>query len=568
MDVNSVFQKATAGLLDIPADWMSATATRPLVAEDNAQVWLRYHGDKYGLKKDSGPYDWLSFIAKLGNAFEAEAIERMFADAIRVCPTSTQVRQPQYFYQALEMMAAGVPVMTQVPLWYAPERIYGTVDIMVRKSHLIKVLPHLAAALGSDTPDYYIVIDCKFASDLEKSERKLDFAMNAAQVRLYTYMLGQIQGLMPPVTYLITKDNPYRPVPVKVTSQLGRPLDGDLAAMRDVFAQIKVHGGSYVPWKDRIVAPNYHNKKDQPWIGAKKIIARDLHPGGHMSQLHYCGKHACAHLGDNGFNSLEDLLQVEPSDIPLEDIPWMRDREVPLMRALLQANRTGVPVLPLATALPPWPKFNFYVDYEFFSSVRADFKKQWPKLEGCEMIFMVGVGFIYQGQWVFKHFTAEAETQEAELKMMLEFLAYLKQITGGQHLNPKATVLKHWTHAERSQTRGMCDRHALPENHPLRRLPWFDLHEAFAYSAGAALPGAWRFGLKPTCQALAKLDPQYDPHWPADLKDGLTAQVMGWAAYQQENPFSSLEMQLITQYLPCDCNGLYQVDRWMINNHR
>ena len=79
----------------------------------------------------------------------------------------------------------------------------------------------------------------------------------------------------------------------------------------------------------------------------------------------------------------------------------------------------------------------------------------------------------------------------------------------------------------------------------------------------AAIPGAWKFGLKDIAKSLGKLYPEYDPKWPGNLDAGLRAMVMGWKAYETNKPLETQEMSIITEYLEADCKALWNVLKWL-----
>jgi len=83
---------ATAGLQQVPFEWMSATQVRSLIFEDPCTVWLRYHGEKHGFQPDTSPYEFLDFISKKGRQFEEKWITEVAPDAVRVCQEAYDVR--------------------------------------------------------------------------------------------------------------------------------------------------------------------------------------------------------------------------------------------------------------------------------------------------------------------------------------------------------------------------------------------------------------------------------------------------------------------------------------------
>ena len=56
------------------------------------------------------------------------------------------------------------------------------------------------------------MLDLKFTTKLEENKKAKDLANYAAQVRLYTFMLGQLHGFMPRQAYLFTCDRVADPL--------------------------------------------------------------------------------------------------------------------------------------------------------------------------------------------------------------------------------------------------------------------------------------------------------------------------------------------------------------------
>jgi uncharacterized protein len=331
--------------------------------------------------------------------------------------------------------------------------------------------------------------------------------------------------------------------------------------MRDHFVEIKVNGAGYVPWQDEIVASNL-DRHDDRWCMAKEIIAREKVPGGDPSLLYHIGTKAKPRLDSLGYSSLADLLGEESGDIPFEEVKGIGEKRASRMRAILKANRSGAVVLPPSDKIPPRKPFEFYVDFEYFTNVNVDFETQWPTLEGCEMVFMIGVGWADRGRWRFRSFAAKRESQDQELTIFEEFIDFLKIEAGEAALDESRAALYHWTGAEVWQTRRVADRHTLSPDHPIRSLPWFDVQKVFL-NGPAAVPRAWNYGLKAVAKALGDLDPAFGTEWPTDLDVGLQAMVMGWRAYETGDPMNSEEMRLLRQYLGADCKALWQVLRWL-----
>ncbi|MCH7927502.1 MAG: ribonuclease H-like domain-containing protein, partial [Candidatus Dadabacteria bacterium] len=316
------------------------------------------------------------------------------------------------------------------------------------------------------------------------------------------------------------------------------------------------------PWKDDFVFSNITNEKDSPWHDAKKDIAKNRIPGGDTALLYKIGLDKKSQLAELGYPNYESIINAKSASLPLEKCKGIGPKIASQLRAILSANQKGIPSEVSPEDVPSRQDFEFYIDYEFFTNLNVNFETQWPDLEGCEMIFMIGVGWEENEQWNFKTFTAAKEDQQEELEMIEEFLEFLENKTENKLTEDNVSVLYHWSSAEVWQTRKVIERHSIDKNSPIHSLPWYDLLNVFN-NGPASVPGAWGFGLKEVAKSLGKLYPQYNPEWPGDLDAGLTAMVMGWKAYENKKPLETIEMSNIKEYLEADCKALWNVLKWL-----
>lgn len=537
---------------------MAATAVRSLILQDPAQIWLEHHGREYGFEPSQNPYDLLDYLAEQSARLEQKWIGEVAPGAIRVCQHGWEVRSFDQVRRTFQLMLAGVPVIAQPALWWAPERIYGIPDFLVHSTWLQQAFPGLQEI--DPTIPHYLVLDLKFTSLLRAQRNEI--ATHSAQVRLYSYMLGSLQGFMPQQGYLVTRDRIADPLVVTIHSNLSGPLDHDLAQMRDRYAEIITHGARYRPWRDAIVAVNVNNT-DSRWQKAKEAIAWNLLPGGDPGVLPYISLTQKQQLAELGYPTLESMLAVDPASIPLEQCKNLGPTVSQRIRAIIRANQLDSPVPPPPHLVPRRHEYEFFVDLEYLSNLHVDMEANWPNLLGQEMIFMIGVGWEEDGCWRFESFTAEQETALHELDILRQFIQFLDRQTDGAYLDPGKTALYHWSNAEMWQSRNAANRHDLPQQHPLRHLPWFDLEQQVALEAPIGVPGAWNYRLKTLARALGQIDPALDPVWPGNLDQGQQAMVMGWRAYESAHPLQSAEIQLLREYLEADCRAVWKILTWM-----
>jgi len=410
---------------------------------------------------------------------------------------------------------------------------------------------------AATTTDHYVVFDIKFTTELDSPGKRLDFTNYAAQVRIYSYIVGQLQRVMARSAWLVCRDRITSPLEVSIHSTVGAPLDSDLRALRDRHLDIKLNGASYLPWVHKQVEVNLSNGKDAPWRSAKVEIARNKVPGGDPCLVYEIGRRQKEDLAKRGFGSLSSLLKTDPAKIPFESIHGLGPAKSPRIRAVLQANRSKQVAPASVSRIPERKPFEFYIDFETFNNLNVDFKKRWPTLEGCEITFMVGVGWEEGGVWCFKTFIAEEESQTQEYAMLERFQAFLCEKTLDRLTDPNSTVLYHWTGAEVWQLRRAADRHGMDPSHTLRNLPWYDLEKEVFLAEPIGVPEAWSYDLKEIATALNLVQ------WPGSLGDGLRAMVVGWRAYKASRPAGSTEMKILEEYNEVDCRAMWEIVRWL-----
>jgi hypothetical protein len=554
-DLNT-FHDITGGFKTVPDNFMPATGARALLLDDPFLLWCQFHSREHGFEKDAGEFSLSDFIMGAGREFEAAWIRNVCGNDVTYCLTDDRdVRRAQGVLRTLELMHKNTPVIAHAALWNANAKVYGSADLLVLTSWLYEKFPHLKPKKAEK--DHYIVIDLKFTRGLHKPAKAKSLAAYGAQTRIYSYAVGHMQGFMPKRAYLISRDRYDDPIPVEVTSKCGKPLDKDLADLRDQYLAIKGNK-CWLPWKDKQVAPNYSNAQDAPWSGAKQRVAGDFLPGRPLEWLPRIGRREAESLHALGYRSLDDMLSANPDDLPLEEIHGIGDASARQIRAVLKANRThrATPIPP--GIVPERKKCEMYVDYEFFPDLRCRFDEPWPKcLDGHEMVFLIGCGWEESGRWRYRQFVAEQESVEAEKKMWKQFLAFLesKDVLG----QGADAVLWHFTSAEVWQSERAASRCGLPA---LANLPWCDLQKS-VLDLPFACPGAWSFGLKPIVKALSKIAPDYAVEWPTELGDGAAAAAVGWKMYDDDQPLKTREYRLLGSYLEIDCKSMWQLLRWM-----
>ena len=168
LELRALLHAATA-YSQVQADWLPAHRVKLLPAEDLALIKNR--------------------------EFEKTWCEHHCPSVVRVCFEADEVRSAKKLRETFALMTRGVPVIARAALWWAPEQIYGTADLLVHSLWLNDRFPGLmtlaeaakpAPNLGdAGTIGHYIVVDLEFKAGLEGPTNKKDQQVYAAHVRLH-----------------------------------------------------------------------------------------------------------------------------------------------------------------------------------------------------------------------------------------------------------------------------------------------------------------------------------------------------------------------------------------------
>ena len=551
------FHEATGGYHEVQAHWMSPSNMRPLILQDPLLLWLNLgFGAVHGFKRDPDDYSFLSWIGQKGHDFEAAWIANHAPNAFQVMANDYDVRRADGFKKTLMAMDAGIPIMHKAALWSADLQIYGTADLLIRSDEFYSRFPHLKPE--EQEPLHYLVADCKFSSALDMPNKRKDLLINATQVRLYSAMVGLLQGYMPKRAYLMTRSSPECPLPIEVNLSLDEPLNDMMRDLLNRFQHIKKNGAKLLPWRDPEVAPNIGNDKTEPWSQAKKQIIAML-PHRPLELLPNIGPAKANAMRASGIAHLDQLLATAAEKINLQALNGIGAKTNAMLQAVLHAHRTGKPAPVPADAIPPQCETEFYIDYETLSNCNVDFGQSWETLDGTPMIFMVGIGRVVNGRWNYHQIVAPEESRKGErilIDRLHEFLAKHGVFDPG-----RSVKLWHWSSAEPTCSAAAAMRQG-PKYSWLAHLPWHDLQK-IVKGANLVMPTCFGFGLKEYTAALGKHDSRYAVEWPSGLDVGLNAMVAGWKMYTQPEPRKSPEFALLSAYLEADIKSLWRVLSWI-----
>ena len=307
MEPNKVLERATGGQDCISDDLVAPSRLRPIIFDDPGLAWIAEHGENEGYHKDSGRYRLLPFLSKLGAEFEEAYIRNEAPNAVRLLQHGGEVRKKDAIEKTIEHLQKGTKFLWQAALWWYPEQLYGVADAVVHTSWLYKRYPHLKPT--DEEPPHHVVIDFKFSQNLTDASKKGHLEHATVQTRIYSFMLGQLQGFMPPRAYIISRDTIDAPLIVDVNLKLDEPLDDELTDLRDAYLDIKLRGANWLPWESAKTVLNPLNKSDEPFSNAKQEILRERVRPRSLLMLPGVGQETARKMRLHGFTDIDNLLK-------------------------------------------------------------------------------------------------------------------------------------------------------------------------------------------------------------------------------------------------------------------
>ena len=222
-------------------------------------------------KKDSASAFQEMLFAK-GDEHEQAVINQDFADATELAYTDAR----EGFLSVLNELFAGTKLLTQTPLFYAPEGLRGRPDVLMRVDG--------ESVFGAY---HYVVKEIKYAKNLKDHHR--------LQAAYYTYLLGLIQGRTPKYFTLINYDQEEFTYPFE---EYKEQLFAAIAQAKEVLSQetppLPVYGEAW-PWEE---------------YSKELAVAND-----DVSQVYRLGRSVRERLQAVGIFTLADLAQADASQV-------------------------------------------------------------------------------------------------------------------------------------------------------------------------------------------------------------------------------------------------------------
>ena len=202
----------------------------------------------------------------------------------------------------------------------------------------------------------------------------------------------------------------------------------------------------------------------------------------------------------------------------------------------------------------------FYVDFETINNHTTNStayesytaESDLNVVSNGEMIYLIGIGWEEDDEWVFKKFLVNNITIEEEKRIIVEWKTFMtKMKKDGQYDNIE---ICHWTNAECRMYNNSCDRHSIPIGFGGK---WTDLYKLF--KDNVYIKGAFDYSLKTIAKAMYNKGMIYTK-WEDEELNGLSTMI---AIEYYNNTGKGLhnikEVDEIIKYNEVDCKVMWEM---------
>lgn len=502
-----------------------------------------------------------------------------------------QAKNKDKFDETIKLMKQGVPIIYQAVLHNFDNKTFGMPDLLVRSDYLNKLMGYQVISsyeekVGSKlgTNFHYKVIDIKHSTIPLRADgihilNSESIPAYKGQLYIYTRALNSIQEIDIDKAFIWGKKYYWESKGEKYEStdflnKLGivdfNDIDSQYVKQTEDAIQwiktVKNEGSNWkllpIPCRAELF-PNMKNEKDGVWRKVKNELNSKIDE---ITSVVYCGikQRECAHqskvykwsdpkctakvmgFNPNGKNSIivDSVLNINrQSDdiIRPNKIIWQRDQWLKPKKDTLE----------------------FFLDFETLNSNFGSIIKDGIiSYSNNQYIFMIGLGYQVNNNWVFKTFIMEEKKDSAELKMFREFYQWIETVLKTNR--KKKARFYHWSHAEPIAYKSFKNRNPLfvvDDNH----FEFYDLYQVFV-NEPIVIKGALNYSLKTIAKVL-KSQNLIETCWEesSPCSNGLTAMILANKVYENfKNKLIDcvrLEpvMKEIIKYNHVDCRVVYEI---------
>ncbi len=554
-------------------DWIYATQVKNYLLDDPLLDWLNlyYSNNRNHSSRKPKSYIFNSYLCRRGIDFENCVIRNLInkcgEENIKQISEHYQARDSRKFNETIQAMKDGVPIIYQGVLHNSTNKTFGVPDLLVRSDWVNKIIRTRLniPQRGSrklNTSFHYVVIDIKF-NTLNLSRDGIHLLTSGyskaykGQLWIYNDALGLVQGYRPPRAYILgrgwksnSKIEPNRSN--NWFDKLGvidyttrdriyiKRVNEALKWLRKVRRE--GHNWSISPPSIPQLYPNMCNQYDSPWRNIKEKIAKEV---GEITSVWNCG------IKERKRAHSATIYSWTDSNCTSDVLGFKKGKKKKIIDSILSVNR-GTNII--HNAQIPIDDNVLFIDFEGVNNIGEEFNDS-SITKDCGVVFHIGIGYVSDNKWEFKHFTSSHLSAPEERKIFNQFHSFVKE--------RDYPTLIHWGNAEKRLFKKASSRYR--NNWDIPDEKWFDLLLFFKRNS-IAIKGCLNYSLKSIAKQMYR-NKWINTTWrESDIKtvDGISAIVNAWKC-DKSSRLKRIRMDKlplmkeIIEYNEIDCKVLYEI---------
>jgi hypothetical protein len=553
--------------------WVSATKTYNALTSNHLVDWLNLYGTDMLESDDPASTQFMQFLFKRGHQFEKMIVNNILAkmDVIKIANYYSR----DAVANTLKYMKEGVPVIWSAPLANQQKATYGIADLLIRSDMFSKIFKTSPLSKEEESisapklkkPYHYRVVDVKYCTipitvnGIIVNQSK--FIAYKGQLNIYNDAIGKLQGYTPPASYLLGRRVSCNGISTNdALDQLGivdfENYDQNIIQKTNDaikwFRKVQRCGSKWGidPPSILELCPNMSIESGK-WNPVKKSIAVRI---GEISLLWRCGE-------TNRTSAIENsVVSFYDRDCNGEVLGFKNNTRVTIDN-IINVNRldSTIMIKPSKIKTPTVFKnkynYEFYIDFETFTDICPDIGTSTKHTE-FNMIFMIGIGWEFNGTWNHRTFIADDITMQSELALIKRFQQFIKS-TITSDLTDNHGILFYWS-ADESLWKQALTRHniSLSDDIIQTKLEWYNMPDMLILN-NVAIRGTYDYKLKNIASAM-KTNSMICTNLESDCTNGAMAMIRAWQCYQKhQSPSSAPIMKDIAHYNHYDCKVMYDI---------
>lgn len=585
-------------------EMISATSVRNYMLNDPLIDWLKEYkihdledipskisDSRAIIKSNLNPDPFTKCIMDGGNEFEEELINILNKNH-KIVKVGDHIssRLKEKFEETIDLMKKGENIIYQAVLHNYDDKTFGMPDLLVRSDYINKlmgyeVVNYFEAKLGSQklqVPWHYKVIDIKHSNIPLRADgihilNSESIKTYKGQLYIYTRDLNKVQGISINKAYIWGKKYNWESKGIKYEnnkflSKLG-VIDYDSVDSEKInqsknaiewIQTLKNEGSNWslLPLPSRKeLFPNMKNQKDGEHRKLKNKLSKETKE---ITSVYYCGvkKREKAHL--------QKIFKWTDPKCNSKVLEFNKNGKIAnRVDCILDINRQTKDII--RPSFINWDRENwktkdqecieFYLDFETLNSNFGSIIKEGIiSYDNNQFIFMIGVGYENNGNWIYKTFVMKEKHENFELSMFQDFHKYISIVMN--EFNKKKAKFYHWSPAEPTAYNNFKKRHI--EN-SFYDMNFYDLIKVFQ-NEPIVVNGALNFSLKTIAKALYNHN-MIKSSWDSSslCSNGLNAMILANEIYEKvnnktiSNPLDYPIMKEIIKYNEIDCKVMWEI---------